>query len=118
MFKIVEGNPAQGKLSANPDGIVFEVENTTVEVPWSQVEELNLVDGQYIKKLEGGVFGTLGVLMAGPIGAAIGLGFGALTRECFFHVKTSDHNFVAKGMTVLFNKMHKIFMIKKLTQEG
>ena len=114
MFKIIEGPHAGKSLTYNRNALILD----KLEIPWENIEEIDLVDAQVVKKSDSIVFGALGAVVGGPIGAAVGASLGGLSRPCTFFIRIGDkEKLIASGWKMHFNKMMKCYKIKKLMQD-
>lgn len=70
------------------------------------VESVQPLSEQTVNSGDAAVFGTLGFLVGGPVGAAAGAGLSRLSRECEFVVKTKQGDtYICKGWKRFFNEI-------------
>lgn len=110
MLTITEGTHAGKALSYHKDALVLDGR----QIPWEQIDELDLLDAQLVKKTDSILFGTLGAVVGGPVGAAVGASIGGLSRPCTFYVQFGDEKLIATGWKMAFNQMLKFYKIKKM----
>jgi hypothetical protein len=67
-------------------------------IPFIEIASLEPLASQTINPTDTAVFGTLGFMVGGPLGAAAGAGLSRLSRECDFVLKTtSGDTYVCRG---------------------
>lgn len=83
-------------------------------MPLVNVESFELITSQEFKASDTAVLGTLGLVVAGPIGAAAGAGISRMSRECTFLVimKNGDR-YICKGWRNHYNEMLNTYAVAK-----
>lgn len=110
MIEIIDGDFVGKSFKYDRQGFVVD----GIHVLWEEVDDIDLVDAQIVKKSDSLLFGALGAVIGGPLGAAAGASIGGIGRPCTFFLRFSDKKLIATGWKMMFNQMVKFHKTKKL----
>ena len=115
MFTIIKGQNEGAKLKFDASGLIIHSgSGPNQTIAWEQITELTALNTQEVKKTDTAVFGVLGAIVGGPIGAAAGASIGRLSREGTFVAKTDSGSIAFSGWVALFNQMNETYQLSKV----